>query len=116
MEEYLAGKRLIGVPFIRNRQTCVKAQCQCGSIWEYKLSYLKFNKDNITFCKNCNGGRKSQLKNLTMVKINKLLAIEYLGHNQWKVLCDCGKICYMTGGAFRSGKRKSCGCIRKNKS
>lgn len=34
---------------------------------------------------------------------------------QWKCLCECGNVCYVTTKQLRNGKTKSCGCLRKEK-
>lgn len=36
-------------------------------------------------------------------------------HNRsrWICQCDCGKQCVATGASLRSGKKKSCGCLRR---
>lgn len=46
-------------------------------------------------------------------KFSKLTCIEYLGRSKWKCLCDCGNYCVVHTSALRSGKAKSCGCLRK---
>ncbi len=38
------------------------------------------------------------------------------GRTYYRCVCDCGNECIVQGGSLVSGKRKSCGCIRKTKS
>lgn len=33
----------------------------------------------------------------------------------WECRCDCGNICYVSTSSLRSGNKKSCGCIHKQK-
>jgi len=116
--KFLAGKELVGLSYRRYKnghyQTCILAKCKCGKIREYRLTYLRTLKREMT-CRLCNLNRKSQLEDITNQKIHKLFAQRYLGNTQWEIKCDCGNICYMTSSQFRSEKRKSCGCIRKKK-
>ncbi len=35
------------------------------------------------------------------------------GKARWLCMCDCGNEKVIYGGSLRSGKTKSCGCIRK---
>lgn len=35
---------------------------------------------------------------------------------QWLCACDCGNIALVAGSSLRSGKTKSCGCLRRDKS
>lgn len=115
--KYLAGKQLVGLPYKRNGKgdKFILAKCTCGSIIEYKYSYLIYleNKGKNLGCRLCNKNRKSQLNNIKDISKGFLIAKEYIGNNLWKILCKCGKFCYMTSNHFLAGKRKSCGCIRK---
>lgn len=65
-----------------------------------------------------------KLKDLTGQKFGRLTVLEYAGYHitasnkkyvQWKCLCDCGTICYITGKQLHSGKTKSCGCLKREK-
>lgn len=37
------------------------------------------------------------------------------GHIDWECICDCGKAVTATASALRSGKTKSCGCLRNDR-
>ena len=50
--------------------------------------------------------------NLIGKKFNKLLVLEYVGESKWKCLCDCGKETITKTSSLKSGKTKSCGCLR----
>ena len=50
--------------------------------------------------------------NLIGQKFNNLLVLEYMGESKWKCLCDCGKETVTKTSSLKSGKTKSCGCLR----
>lgn len=54
---------------------------------------------------------------LTNKKFGKLLVLEklYKKGNEWywKCQCDCGNFCEVRGVSLRTGKTKSCGCLKK---
>lgn len=47
---------------------------------------------------------------LTGIQINDLHVDEYLGNQQWKCTCSCGKVTTVSGYDLRNGYAKSCGC------
>ena len=56
---------------------------------------------------------------LTGQKFNMLTVIEYShkakgNHSMWKCKCDCGNITVVDSYYLKSGKIKSCGCIKVN--
>jgi len=55
--------------------------------------------------------------NLTDSKFNKLSVIKQVENRnkqrKWMCLCECGNTCTATTAALRSGKKQSCGCLRK---
>lgn len=59
----------------------------------------------------------TQTQNLEGKKFSRLLVIcaTKSRHNRsrWICLCDCGTECVADGKALRSGKKQSCGCIRR---
>lgn len=62
---------------------------------------------------------KHTLIDLTGQKFGRLLVLERFFNNKkqtaWKCLCDCGNISYPQSQALRSGKIKSCGCLKDEK-
>lgn len=57
-------------------------------------------------------------QNLIGQKFSRLLVIDIapsrLNRSRWKCLCDCENIiCFADGKALRSGKKRSCGCLRR---
>lgn len=59
-------------------------------------------------------------EDMTGKRFGKLVVVEYAGlkvnsrqHvSQWLCRCDCGNTCLVEGYLLRSGRRKSCGCLR----
>jgi hypothetical protein len=43
---------------------------------------------------------------------NQLTVLEYTGDSKWKCQCSCGNITYVKTASLKSGKTKSCGCLR----
>lgn len=37
---------------------------------------------------------------------------KYGKESRWNCLCECGNFCVVDGQKLRSGKTKSCGCLR----
>jgi len=50
-----------------------------------------------------------QYFNLTVVSRNK----SFVGKTMWDCLCDCGNMTIVDSRNLRTGKVKSCGCLRK---
>jgi hypothetical protein len=45
-------------------------------------------------------------------KFGKLTVIEYIGSDQYRCRCDCGKLCEVNGHNLKRGHTASCGCLR----
>lgn len=64
--------------------------------------------------------KKNDILNLTNQKFGKLTVIkksEQKGNNgkaKWDCVCDCGNLYTTLGDLLRSGKTKSCGCLKFN--
>ena len=60
-------------------------------------------------------------KNLSGKKFGRLTAIERVSPISlqtafcvwWRCQCECGQIVSVSAGSLRSGKTKSCGCLRR---
>lgn len=63
-------------------------------------------------------GMSKRFIDLTGNKFNRLTVIKYhgkIGTAQavaWLCQCDCGKALIVSSGSLKSGKQKSCGCLR----
>jgi hypothetical protein len=51
----------------------------------------------------------------TGIKYGMLTAMEYVGDLKWLFQCDCGNTKTLLIKHVKSGKTKSCGCLRINK-
>lgn len=64
-------------------------------------------------------GMSKKFIDLTGQKFNRLTVVKYHGKVgvskavAWQCICDCGKALIVTSGSLKSGKQKSCGCLRK---
>ena len=56
---------------------------------------------------------------ITNQKFNMLTVLEKSGHKNnriiWKCQCDCGKIIYENAIYLKNGRRKSCGCLNRQR-
>lgn len=60
-------------------------------------------------------------KNLAGKKFGRLTAIERVspismqsaGNVWWRCQCECGQVASVTTASLRSGKTRSCGCLRR---
>lgn len=51
-------------------------------------------------------------QNLTGQQFNLLTVLEYLGNSTWLCQCSCGNQTQVRTSSLKSGKTKSCGCLR----
>lgn len=62
-----------------------------------------------------------KIVNLTGQRYGRLTVLDLAsqeintGRARWSCLCDCGKIIEVSNSSLRSGKTKSCGCLRREK-
>ena len=50
-----------------------------------------------------------------MLTVTQRAANNKHGHTQWKCLCECGDTAIVSARNLRSGRQKSCGCLRGEK-
>jgi hypothetical protein len=50
------------------------------------------------------------LIDITGQRFGKLVALEYIGKERWRTICDCGNEKIVRGDHLRSGVTQSCGC------
>ena len=104
----------------RKNNPYVKCKCSCGTIKEVALYSITNNKSKSCGCK----AKELFIKNNPKPLINEIgnkygkLTVIARAENKdtrayWKCKCDCGKIVIVSGKQLRSGKTKSCGCLRR---
>ena len=55
----------------------------------------------------------TQRIDITGQRFGRYVVQEYVANNQWRCRCDCGVSKLVPSVELRSGRRKSCGCLRK---
>ena len=100
-----------------SRQRIFKCKCDCGNVFDIRLSNLK----KIKECGKCS--LKSKRNNLIGKKFGRLTVIDYApdyvspsGNRlvRWKCKCDCGNEKDVISSDLTSGKTLSCGCLQKD--
>lgn len=91
--------------------------CDCGNMAEVTSTNLRLGRKL-----NC-GTRKNHLKNnLIGQQFSKLTVFEYAGRQKsngnslWKCKCSCGNETIVDSNALKSGRTRSCGCLRRKAS
>lgn len=118
--EVLCGDRfgrLVALKEIERGGWCPKweTRCDCGN---KKVAYkYDLTRGDI---KSCGCLLKEQIGNLTGKRFNRLLVLDRAesdrhGKTRWKVKCDCGNVKIVDRGSLLSGKTKSCGCLKREK-
>lgn len=89
-----------------------RCRCDCGN----ETVALPFNLHSGR-TKSCGCGRARL--DLAGMKFGKLTALEPAAnigqHTAWKCQCECGKEVVVRTSELRSGKARSCGCLREEK-
>ena len=102
----------------REKGYCLwRCRCDCGG--EILVSTKRLKKGTVTNC-GCippdSARRGHTAENLTGRRFGKLTAIQRVEnkHNRtcWLCQCDCGNQCEVTAHMLKSGRVRSCGCIR----
>ena len=118
----LKGKRF-GKLYVIERNTDVKrknvvwrCKCDCGNIVNVETRDLR--ERGKTSC-GCDRKRASNFEDLSGKKFGRLTVIKEIGfinnRVRWECLCDCGNVCQTTTHDLKSGKKKSCGCLKHDK-
>lgn len=98
-----------------SRQRVFKCKCDCGNIFDIRLSNLK----KMTCCSKCSS--KKRRKDITGKRYGKLVVVamaeDYISPSnnrlaRCKCICDCGKEILVNVSDLSTGKTKSCGCIK----
>ena len=89
--------------------------CDCGNTVCVSGDNLKYGSTKSCGCYR----RELNTKDIIGQKFNRLTVISKTDQRDrresiiWKCLCDCGKICFVSGTSLRNGTVKSCGCLHK---
>ncbi len=93
-----------------------RCKCDCGN--ETLAEYSSLINGHTKSC-GCARGRKSE--DISGMRFGRLVAIRpapdeiQISKQMWECQCDCGNICLRTKRNLKSGKTKSCGCLRKDR-
>ena len=91
-----------------------KFKCDCGKESIKLLTQVKNGYIKSCGCLRKINAKKSTFKDLTGLRFNYLLVLEYAGRKNgrtmWKCQCDCGNITYVDSNSLKSGNTKACGC------
>lgn len=91
--------------------------CLCGCGRELSVRGYALRSGRTRACGCLRGANK---KDLAGQKFGRLTALREEGRSKhgavlWECLCDCGRIAVVAAYYLRSGKTKSCGCLRTRK-
>ena len=91
-----------------------KCKCDCGNFSEAAVNILRSGKTKSCGCLN------NEYEDLTNMRFGRLTALEptekrSAGSVVWKCKCDCGKFSEVSSHNLKSGKARSCGCVRDEK-
>jgi len=96
----------------RNGLILWECLCDCGNTIDTVGYYLKKGHPNSCGCVPI----QTRKEDLTGQKFGKLTVLEEAPKKQnriqWKCLCDCGNNTIVFAHSIKSGKTKSCGCLR----
>ena len=118
---YIEGEQLgnSGLVFIK-RLTPKKAtfKCHCGELFDTNISDVKMNKSKSCGCLKTKSHYRVDMKYLDIINIDtNIKFIEFTDSEKYqkrkcKALCHCGKEFINNLTQIKSGRIKSCGCLR----
>lgn len=100
-----------------SKQRIVKVQCDCGNVYEVRLSSAQSTKQ----CRTCSG--KASRKDVTGKRFGRLLVIsmadDYISPSgsrlsRCKCVCDCGNEVIINLSQLVTGATRSCGCLHNS--
>ena len=113
----MVGARLECVTVLRRDESHQKGGgiwwvclCKCGN--EFSASGKSLRSGSTKSCGCLRKQRKPRI-DITGQKFNRLTAVEYVGENRWKCVCECGNETKVQLGKLKSGHTKSCGCFSR---
>ena len=100
---------------IKSNNSMWNCVCECGNRIVVSSHFLTSGKK--TCCKECNIPYKS--KELLGKKFGRITVLKSIGKEnkkvKWLCKCDCGNECTAFTTDLKSGKKKSCGCLKKER-
>ncbi len=103
----------------KSRYTVWECTCDCGNVVYINTRDLKRGHELSCGCmpKKYPHKRGRIVEDLTGQTFERLTVLERCGHKSgrvaWKCLCSCGNTCEVTAAQLKSGKTRSCGCMRR---
>jgi hypothetical protein len=93
------------------RRALYLCKCVCGNVKIVSNNDLR--QGNV---KSCGCWKERNREDLTGKKFNRLTVLAIAYHkkrkNFYKCLCECGREAIVEGGHIKTGRTKSCGCLR----
>lgn len=118
---YIEGEKLgdNGLIFMK-RLTSKRAtfKCHCGNTFDTSISDVKLNKSKSCGCNRTKSHYRVDMEYMNIInKDSQIKFIEFIDSDKYnkrkcKALCHCGKEFINKLSLIKSGKVKSCGCIR----
>lgn len=94
-----------------------KCKCSCGNpnIILVESSHLNSGKTKSCGCLRKEGHKFNDLTGMKFNMLTVIKRIENSKHNKarWYCKCDCGNYTNVVGSSLKSGKVKSCGCLKR---
>jgi hypothetical protein len=91
--------------------------CDCGKKITVSGTSLRNGHTKSCGCSRYDNKNSRPIIDITGQRYGRLTVIEKIGrknkHTYWKCQCDCGKEVIVTSNGLRTGKTKSCGCLKK---
>lgn len=103
-----------------NQNVLWHCRCDCGTERDIVASQLLQGKTLSCGCRLKEINTQRCLQDLTGQRFGKLKVIKICeeksaqGRVQWVCQCDCGSITIATADALKTGKKKSCGCLKSS--
>lgn len=94
-------------------------KCDCGNEKVVRMNQLRTGKTKSCGCLRIDKIRQANSYDLTGKKFGRLSVISKIENKNkevfWNCVCDCGNLTEVSTYNLRSGKIKSCGCLRVDK-
>lgn len=105
----------------QSKEVFWKCQCDCGTIFSARGHDIKQNKILSCGCLKKENARNINFSDIKGQKFGKLTVLFEIEentrvdrHTYWQCKCDCGNECVVSGKQLRTGKTKSCGCLKSS--